>query len=81
MSDKQSITLEKEQETLLIPLLGKASYQHVFLDEKAKSIIDHMDYDFGKLKVPKKTATTLVIRAKKLDEIAEQFIKKNQRKL
>ena len=77
MSEKKQIALEKEQETLLIPLFGKASFQHIFPDEKAKSIINQIDYDFDKLNIPKKTASTLVIRAKKLDEITEKFIKKN----
>jgi O-methyltransferase involved in polyketide biosynthesis len=77
MSKSEPIVLKEEQETLFVPLLGKASYQHIFPDEKANSIITSIPYDFKALKVPKKTATTLVIRAKKLDEMTEKFIKNN----
>lgn len=77
MSNSEPIVLKEEQETLFVPLLGKASYQHIFPDEKANSIITTIPYDFTKLKVPKKTATTLVIRAKKFDEMVERFITDN----
>ena len=74
MSSTNPVVLLHEQETLLIPLYGKAKYQQIFSDEKAKSILETINYDFKRLKIPKKTATTLVIRAQKLDEITANFI-------
>jgi O-methyltransferase involved in polyketide biosynthesis len=77
MATNSTITLSHEQETLLIPLFGKAKYQHIFSNEKAKFIIEKIDYNFEKLNVPQKTATTLVVRAQKLDEITKKFIQKH----
>lgn len=75
---KQKIKLSKEKETLLIPLYCKAqetqSNNPIIKDEKSLEIIKKIDYDYDKLKVPKKSCVTLAIRAKKLDEYTENFI-------
>ncbi|HZW04774.1 MAG TPA: class I SAM-dependent methyltransferase [Anaerolineaceae bacterium] len=72
--DKASVTLTKEQETLLIPLYSKAQPNPVLDDPKARQILAAAAYDFSALRVPEKTAVTLRIRAKKLDEYARQMI-------
>ncbi len=71
---KEKIALTKEQETLLIPLYSKARNNLFFVDEKARQILDGVQYDFGRLKVPQKTAVTLCMRAKQLDEYTRQFL-------
>jgi O-methyltransferase involved in polyketide biosynthesis len=74
MEPKPKITLTKEQETLLIPLFAKGHGNLLFDDEKARRILDGVQYDFGRLKIPQKTRVTLRIRAKKLDDYTRQFI-------
>jgi O-methyltransferase involved in polyketide biosynthesis len=74
MVPKTKITLAKEQETLLIPLFAKAQNNPFFADEKAQQILEEVQYDFAQLKVPQKTAVTLRIRARQLDEYTSLFI-------
>jgi O-methyltransferase involved in polyketide biosynthesis len=74
MSTKEKIVLTKEQETLLIPLYAKAQQNPVLCDEKARQILDGAQYDFQTLKVPEKTAVTLRMRAKQLDEYTRAFL-------
>ena len=74
MNAKSKITLTKEQETLLIPLFAKAQNNPVLADENARRVLDGVEYDFARLKVPEKTAVTLRIRAKQLDAYTRQFI-------
>src|SRR5512147_121820 len=71
---KEKITLTKEQETLLIPLYSKAQDNPILIDEKARQILEGVQYDFHGLKIPKKTEVTLRIRAKQLDAYTRQFI-------
>ena len=78
MNTKEKITLTKEQETLLIPLYSKAQENPLFDDEKARQILAGVDYDFERLKTPQKTAVTLRIRAKQLDEFTRRFINAHQ---
>jgi len=75
---KQKIKLSKEKETLLVPLYCKAcEYEKekpIIKDEKAKEIIERVEYNFTELDVPNKTCVTLNIRANKLDEYVNQYI-------
>ncbi len=77
-SHKEKILLTEEQETLLVPLYSKAVVSQqpnsIFVDEKAKEIIEHVEYDFTKLKIPRKTVLTLCIRAKKIDAYTREFL-------
>jgi len=63
------ITLDKEKETLLVPLYGKAMETQkktpILYDAKAVEIIEKIDYDFKSLKIPGKTNTMICLRAKK----------------
>lgn len=77
MNMKEKITLTKEQETLLIPLYAKAQENRIFRDEKARQILDSVQYDFQSLKIPEKTALTLRMRAKQLDAYARAFLETN----
>jgi len=75
MITKEKITLTHEQETLLIPLYSKARANTILVDEKACQILESVQYDFSKLKIPEKTQVTLRMRAKKLDMYTADFIK------
>ncbi|HUT97748.1 MAG TPA: class I SAM-dependent methyltransferase [bacterium] len=65
------IELEKEKETLLVPLYGKALESRksapILYDEKALNIVENIAYDFNSLKTPKKTNVMMCIRAKLFD--------------
>lgn len=74
MNPQEEIVLTKEQETLLIPLFAKAQDNTILRDEKARQILESAQYDFQSLKVPEKTAVTLRIRAKQLDEYTQDFL-------
>ncbi len=74
MDAKEKISLTEEQETLLIPLFAKAQENSILRDEKAREILDRVQYDFQALKVPEKTAVTLRMRAKQLDEYTRAFL-------
>jgi O-methyltransferase involved in polyketide biosynthesis len=74
MNAREKIVLTREQETLLIPLYSKAQKNAVLVDEKARQILDSVDYDFGGLKIPEKTQVTLRMRAKKLDDYTREFL-------
>jgi O-methyltransferase involved in polyketide biosynthesis len=74
MTTKEKIVLTREQETLLIPLYAKAQDNPIYRDEKARQILDSVLYNFDALKVPKKTAVTLRMRAKQLDAYTTAFL-------
>lgn len=71
--------LEKEKETLLIPLYGKAIESRkkipLLVDEKAAEIVEKIDYDFNSLKIPAKTNTMMCLRAKLFDNFVNEFLK------
>ncbi len=76
--EKQKIKLTEEKETLLVPLFSKAvesqrSHQILF-DPKAEEILQHIDYNFEDLKIPRQTLITLAIRAKKLDSYVSDYL-------
>ncbi len=76
------ITLNKEKETLLVPLYGKAmesSKKHPLLtDKKTVEIVNNIDYDFKSLRIPGKTNTMMCMRARLLDIYTENFLKRNE---
>lgn len=75
---KEKIFLMKEQETLLIPLYSKAIESQqpnpILVDRKAQEILEHIEYDFTKLKIHRKTTLLLCLRAKKLDDYTREFL-------
>jgi O-methyltransferase involved in polyketide biosynthesis len=69
------ITLTPEQETLLIPLYTKAQPGNpLFFDPKAQDILNQVDYDFTRLRVPYKTVILVCQRAKKIDAFTRDFL-------
>jgi O-methyltransferase involved in polyketide biosynthesis len=78
MKDKQTILLTEEQETLLITLYSRALDNRrpdpVLPDPFTAQILDRVEYDFEGLKVPHGTAITVVLRARKFDAYARDFI-------
>lgn len=76
----QMIRLEKEKETLLIPLYGKALESRkksaLLFDEKALEIVQTIDYDFSSLKIPGKTHMMLCLRAKLMDNFTGRFLER-----
>jgi O-methyltransferase involved in polyketide biosynthesis len=75
MNEKAKIALTPEQETLLIPLYAKAQPGNpLFFDPKARDILDQVDYDFTRLRVPYKTVILVSQRAKKLDAVTREFL-------
>ncbi len=75
MNEKARITLSHEQETLLITLYTKAQPGNpLFFDPRAQDILNQVDYDFTRLRVPYKTVILVCQRAKKLDAIVCGFL-------
>ena len=75
MNEKAKMTLNPEQETLLIPLYAKAQPENpLFFDPIAEDILSRVDYDFSRLRVPYKTVVLICQRAKKLDAVARAFL-------
>jgi O-methyltransferase involved in polyketide biosynthesis len=76
------VRLDREKETLLIPLYGKALESRkpspVIFDAKALEIVGGMDYDFGSLKIPAKTNTMMCVRAKLFDDYTAGFLKEGE---
>jgi O-methyltransferase involved in polyketide biosynthesis len=77
-SRKEKIQLTAEQETLLITLLAKADPNNpVFYDPKTREIMERIDYDFSKLRVPYKTVILVGQRAKKMDDTVRVFLREH----
>jgi O-methyltransferase involved in polyketide biosynthesis len=76
--EKIGITLDKEKETLLVPLVCKAREQEkdrpILSDPLATQLIQRIDYDFSSLRIPEKTRVTLCIRAKQFDRYTRKFL-------
>ena len=74
----EKVRLSEEKETLLIPLYGKAresaKRNPVLFDPKAAEIVNGVDYDFSRLKVPEKTNLMMCIRARMIDSFARGFL-------
>ncbi len=75
------ITLDKEKETLLIPLYGKAKESKkkgaILPDSKAVEIVEKIGFDFSSLKIPDKTNTLMCLRAKLIDNFVRGFLSTN----
>jgi len=80
---KEKVLLTEERETLLVPLYSKAMESQqphpILVDRKAQEILEGVEYDFARLKIPRKTAVTLCIRAKKLDSYTREFLAEHPR--
>jgi O-methyltransferase involved in polyketide biosynthesis len=78
---REKVHLTAEQETLLITLYSRAVShpRSVFFDEKSQEILERVDYDFSRLKVPVGTRLTVCLRARKLDDDAREFLASHPR--
>lgn len=77
--EKEKVLLREEQETMLITLYCKTlgCPYGLFRDEMAWKIINSIEYDFSKLRVPMGTRVTICIRAKKMDQLVRDFLRRN----
>lgn len=76
---KQTITLTEAEETLLITLYSRVQGcpKGVFDDAKGRQILESVDYDFEKLRVPTGTRLTVCLRARKFDKYASEFLSRH----
>jgi len=76
--EKIQITLDKEKETVLVPLVcraqGSGKEDPIIQDPKAFRLIERLGYDYAALNIPKKTRVTLCIRAKQFDQYTRAAI-------
>jgi O-methyltransferase involved in polyketide biosynthesis len=78
VTSKLKVTLTPEQETLLITLYAKAQPDNpLFFDPQAQEILNQVDYDFARLRVPYKTVVLICQRAKKLDTVTRDFLRQH----
>lgn len=72
------VTLDREAETLLIPLYGRAMMSRsgrIISDVYAERMTEEIDYDFTRLRIPQKLQALLSIRAAIIDDYAAAFLK------
>jgi O-methyltransferase involved in polyketide biosynthesis len=75
MTTGVKVTLTAEQETLLITLYAKAQPESPLLfDPMARDILNRVDYDFARLRVPYKTVVLVCQRARKMDAVTRGFM-------
>lgn len=78
MATSETIRLSGERETLLVTLYAKAlesrSPASILKDSVAEAIVQRLDYDFARLGLGARDATSLAIRAKFLDDLVRRFI-------
>lgn len=83
--DKQKIRLAREKETLLVPLYSKAvasaGPHPLIADPKAMDVLQHIDYDFAALRIPRQTLLTLAMRAKRLDAYVRDYLDRSEHPL
>lgn len=73
--------LTQEKETLLIPLYGKAMESKqadpILTDLKAEEILGVIEYDFKRLRIPRKTDIMMSLRARQFDSYVRSFMLKH----
>lgn len=75
MTTSARLTLTPEQETLLITLYAKAQAGNpLFFDRMAQALLNRLDYDFARLRVPYKTVVLVCQRASKIDRLTRDFM-------
>jgi O-methyltransferase involved in polyketide biosynthesis len=79
MEALEKVTLTEEQETLLITLYSRTKLcpQGILDDPKADWLLAELDYDFEGLNVPPGTYLTVCLRAKKMDQYVEDYLRKH----
>jgi len=85
MSEKITISTGNVQETLLLPLWGRAmetgKEKPRMIDNKAVEIMDRLDYDFSVITKNLNPVSQLgwVVRSLRIDQVVSQFIKEHPR--
>jgi O-methyltransferase involved in polyketide biosynthesis len=75
MTSRTRVTLNPEQETLLITLYAKAQPDNpLFFDPMAQDILNRVDYDFARLRVPYMTIALICQRSNRLDGVTRDFL-------
>jgi O-methyltransferase involved in polyketide biosynthesis len=76
--DRERIDLTGERATLLITVMSKAQESRranpIIHDPSAQAVLDRADYDFKALRVPRKSSIMVAMRARKLDDLVQNFI-------
>ena len=76
--EKIEIALDKEKETLLVPLVCSAQESEradpIIRDPEAVRLVERIGYDYAALKIPESTRITLCIRAQQLDRYTRTFL-------
>ncbi len=81
MIDEKKISLGSVQETLLLPLWGRAvetkKQKPLLIDNKAVSIIENINYDFSIIseRIGKLSQVSWIFRSISFDERIKEFIK------
>ena len=69
------VVLTSEQETLLVPLYCKARCDTSLLDDvTAREILEQLDYDFARLRIPRKTCLMMCLRALQFDAFVSEYV-------
>lgn len=80
--DKEKIKLDKEKETLLIPLYCKALETRkevpIIEDEKSVKIVEGIEYNYKELEIPRQTYITICMRARQFDNYVKRYLKEEQ---
>jgi O-methyltransferase involved in polyketide biosynthesis len=78
---RERVQLTGEQETLLITLYCKTlgCPPNVFEDKMSWKILENIEYDFSRLRVPMGTRLTVCLRAKKMDDYVRQYLARQPR--
>lgn len=80
---REQVELTGDKQTLLVTLYGKAldsrAAHPILGDTYARDVVDHLDYDFAKLQVPRGADVSVPVRAKHLDDWTRQFLVEHPR--
>lgn len=80
MSEKIQIQLNDVPETLLITLYSRAIESQrpdaLFIDEKAVSVVNRINYDFSRIKLQSHDQVAIIFRLKTFDRMAQSFLQR-----
>ncbi|NVB84317.1 MAG: class I SAM-dependent methyltransferase [Kofleriaceae bacterium] len=80
---REHVELTGDKQTLLVTLYGKAldsrAAQPILGDTYARDVVDHLDYDFSRLHVPRGAEVSLPVRAKHFDNWTREFLASHPR--
>jgi O-methyltransferase involved in polyketide biosynthesis len=75
---REHVDLTGDKQTLLVTLYGKAldsrAAKPILGDTYARDVVDHLDYDFSRLHIPRGAEVSLPVRAKHFDAWTREFL-------